>query len=386
MQKLSRFFIKNDELNLGLELLKGIQPISDDDLISDTALLNRLLEECPPKFKKVVDQATKNLIMASEPYLPHDITVDFLLSQDNVYLFLKKYLPSEIAVAAAMDAVPKSINDLESMVQYGWPINLMLTTEHQTHMLCLVRWAAAGFPEVVMSHTYCAAMAATEVFPEILPQVRLPEMALKIIIPNGFLDTSIQIPNDNTKERAEIRYVLVTCGKIIEPETITWNLYIVTSHPTQRLFSRVIRIEDFSSVTKIGIRSPQDFDVFNWGIDEEDARLMAVIERIVINVCLAMTDPSRVKHKSGLSFQAHISRIKKGLTPLPSPRVYRVGEPIDVDLRNRVKNYISGKRIILAADEQVRPHWRTQHYGPKSTLIKVVWIKGYKRNITDIKK
>jgi hypothetical protein len=115
---------------------------------------------------------------------------------------------------------------------------------------------------------------------------------------------------------------------------------------------------------------------FNLELAKGDERRLGLLARLVINTCVAMTDSDNVrtigKHRRASSEGSR--RFSKE----PELRTYRVGKPIQLDVRPALTSYIRGEtRNSPTVQFLVRGHWRDQACGPKLSRRKTIWIEPF---------
>jgi len=97
---------------------------------------------------------------------------------------------------------------------------------------------------------------------------------------------------------------------------------------------------------------------FPVGITDADRRTKMLIGRLIVNTCLAMTDPANVQRKGA---------------------VHRVGRRLDLDLREEVRAFGRGEARRSPEGGWVSSHWKMQPYGPGRTLRKWIFVEPYWR-------
>ncbi len=118
---------------------------------------------------------------------------------------------------------------------------------------------------------------------------------------------------------------------------------------------------------------------FNLPTDDRDEKLHVLAGRLILNVCLAMSDKGSVK-AIGRGHSSSHSQLRS--SPEPLVRVFQVGRPISLDCRQALREFLEspgGGRLGSRLNVQflVRGHWKRQPFGPKSESRKWVWIQPY---------
>jgi hypothetical protein len=247
---------------------------------------------------------------------------------------------------------------------------LALQTEiYQTHFLLTARWAHFGFPIVQLgSHKYAAALMATSFSPD--TEVHPPWKTFLIEVPEGLLFTA---SGTGSGEKETVRYLLVSEHPVIRSADVkerAWSFTAFTAEGTM-LHRMKMSLADHLQEPK----EDSDYghgEAFEVDLNTEDERTLLLLSRLMLSTCLAMSDPSNVK-KVG----KHSGEIKRG-AKLPTCRVFRVGKPVEIDCRQALYDFVSGKRRDpLAVQFLVRGHWRNQACGPAMAERKWIWIEPY---------
>lgn len=250
------------------------------------------------------------------------------------------------------------------------------------------RWFDQGLPVVTMGEKYFAAIVATQIPQEMLEEIEAPWKAFVIEVPAGLLF----LYDPDEQKRVRITRILVHRFYPGLPETgdkWAWRWIVLTEtgqhiwrHGTaeQLLSSVKLREGDIQQYVNPEIEG----DAFS---DEvaQDERLFTLIGRLVLNVCLAMSDPTNVR-EMGSSHKRYAQAKERGdRTGPPEQRVFQLGRPIEIDCRPALEEYLGGKREAheLKVQFLVRGHWRNQAHGPKHTLRRRQWIEPFWKGPAD---
>lgn len=239
-----------------------------------------------------------------------------------------------------------------------------------------VRWAHAALPQITMGHKYAAALMCTVVPDDVLEEIRAPWEAFLIQVPNGLVHFI-----DRRNRLVSVRAVLVTR----EPDDGRWS-YVALCEPSGDGISDTIYYQNLN--TPRGLLNPgssataRDIgDLFARGMKDIDTRSAMLLGRLVLNTCLAMSDPTNVTPpKSPKSSKARAKRLR---AELPMVRTYKLGKPIKIDCRAEVQAYSRGERKPPSVQVLVRGHWKRQPCGPGRTERRVIWIEPYPRGPED---
>jgi hypothetical protein len=121
-----------------------------------------------------------------------------------------------------------------------------------------------------------------------------------------------------------------------------------------------------------------EVSLFPMTVTEQDERVASLIGRLIVNTCLAMSDPERVQGPAPKRRRAP-RPWERRTSPEPKTSVFRVGKPITHDFRPAVRDYIAGKRRTLGVQTLVAGHWKMQPHGPGLSLRKLIFVIPYWR-------
>lgn len=249
-----------------------------------------------------------------------------------------------------------------------------MTEVGQTSAINAARWAHYGFPIVqYSSHKYCAALMATKIPEgEILP----PWKTFLIELPTGLLQTR----DGADDEYRDIVYCMVSYHPFINKSGEREYGWTIDSYTRDGMNLHVHRQSLHDIRTNSVERAAEEFadiDPFAYEMSSEDDRTLELMARLVLNTCVAMSNPDVVrpigKHPK---VPAPKGPSRNGKEPLF--RVYRVGKEITLDCREALRSYVRGtRRGPLTVQFLVRGHWRQQACGPRFSDRKATWIEPY---------
>ena len=232
-------------------------------------------------------------------------------------------------------------------------------------------WNIEAFPRVVLgSHTYAASLMATSIPVSHVPSVHAPWSVFALDIPDGLLTLSTG---------HKVRRVRVLERKT-DGLTEDWSLLVETEHPTEWYGSLIARLnltaDTLCRVTEMETEASLEVPS-GVLLNDEHARLMTLIGRLVLNTCLALTDKESVREPSpGKGKGAEAKRRREGG---PVTHNFVVGKPITIDLRERVQGYLLGHHGHggLTVQRLVSGHWKMQAHGPGQSQRRWQWIQPY---------
>lgn len=262
------------------------------------------------------------------------------------------------------------------------------SAEGQLTSIGLVRWTHAGFPSIQIGHRYAAALLTTNATAEAIDAARPPFPAFMIELPDGLL--SIENPSSGAAE--PLRRILVSrISSSRLPDGWAWAYTAYTENGLtlyrfgvsgQELLPATID-EDVLPDGRKKIRDPLDFEV-----SKTDERVMALVGKLIVNTCLAMSDPTQVR-EIGKSHEAWRKRQRASAAgnvrdfPEPVVRVFQVGKSVKHDFRDVVREYVTGARKSASVQVLVAGHYKMQPHGPRNSLRKLIWREPFWRGPDD---
>jgi len=257
---------------------------------------------------------------------------------------------------------------------------LSATPEGTLSLFAHALWARVGFPKITMGHRFAASLLVTTASSEAVSMVRAPFPAFVIELPESLL--SVDDPSGGG-QRSLRRVLVTTMPDPRNEDSFAWgftahadNGVCVWRAGVQSADMQPAYGEDMEALT---------VDAFNFRTTSRDERVMALLGRLIINTCLAMSDPGRV-HAVGpghTAWRRHQAGGPVRSSPEPVVRMFRVGRPVTHDFRDAVREYIDGRRRTLSVQSVVAGHYKTQPHGPRSALRKLIWREPYWRGPED---
>lgn len=217
--------------------------------------------------------------------------------------------------------------------------------------LCFgMAWARNAFPVVQPGHKYAASLMSTVVHGDV--DVRPPWDAFAITLPHDMLGKGVR-EIAVYKPAGTDRWVIISDGE-------------TTSLLPARSTAELLEFTD------------SDDQKMAFGNDTSDLarRFTILAQRLVVGVCLSMSDPACVRRTNEHSrARAHHARRQSGE---PKFLVYQIGRPVTVDCRQAVADYLAGRpRSPRAVQTLVRGHWRNQACGPRLSERRLTWIEPF---------
>ncbi len=236
--------------------------------------------------------------------------------------------------------------------------------EGQVQVFTCATWAHYGFPMVQLaSHRYTAALMATSIPRSI--EIKAPWPAFLIELPTDMLDTEFE------GALHPLTHVLVLVNKLATGEEV-WS-FTATGPSGVNLWRWRLPLEVLREDPK---NDRIRYGAFDLELTKKDDRTIALLTKLVLNVCIAMTDPDNVKPVGKHRKTAYEG--PRRFSKEPELRTYKVGKPITLDVRPAIQGYLLGTlRTSPTVQFLVRGHWRDQACGPGWSKHKTIWIEPY---------
>jgi hypothetical protein len=244
------------------------------------------------------------------------------------------------------------------------------------------RWADVGFPTITMGERLAAAFCGTDIPEEWFDDITAPWKAFVIELPQS--ETPIfTVYDPEYDERVRCTRVLV--HNMVNEETgLSEWWWTVFSEKEQHLWRQgtvgaILKPVQFreQETDRYKIHSGQE--AFGEHV-AQDERIYLAISRLVFNTILTLTDPQRVR-PVGSSHKRYAAKgQERGHKGPPEQRVFVIGTPIQIDLRDRLRDYLAGRKGAswkLTTQIPVHGYWRWQPYGPRHSLRRRQFIEPY---------
>lgn len=257
------------------------------------------------------------------------------------------------------NAMGQAMLTMLSRVNAKWAYDALTNDiPSQDLMFGSAAWAECAFPVIQLgSHKYAAALMATSIPNDI--EIRPPWPSFVIEMPSNLLYT--QDPGTGRDEPLEIIHVVTYGDK--------WSIYAhsrtMNLHRTRWLVEDMVEDRDPQVITEGSV------------MDDRDNRTILLLTRLVLSACLAMSDPTNVK-QVGKHAKASPPKSARGTPEPPTTRAFRIGKPIELDVRPALQAFLRGeRRSSPTVQGVVRGHWRNQAVGAGWSQHRVRWIEPY---------
>jgi hypothetical protein len=250
----------------------------------------------------------------------------------------------------------------------------LATPQQQIQFTWAARWADQGLPQVTMGHKYCAALLATTVDPSMLGDILPPWKAFLVVLPSDLLSIKDDAGRPVPLTKLLVQHMKGSDGNMY------WNFLAMTDS-TLTFWRHGC---SSSVLVKTDIVGAWDGVSFMLPIDDEEDRVAALLGRLVINVCLAMSNPENVRAPKAKNKPRSSIKQRDGA---PDIRTFQLGKPIELDCREVIREYVlhGSKKARGGPSVQVlvRGHWKRQFHGAGRVDRKMIWIEPYWRGPED---
>jgi hypothetical protein len=242
-------------------------------------------------------------------------------------------------------------------------IRYMFAARWYEQTLPRVVWADSNFPEMLMATKADAAVESL---------VRPPWRAFVIDLPKGLLTTPSPFVPGRVDELVHVLVHVVDDDK----DGLTWN-FLIEGRDGCDMWRHGLSTEQLLKLEHLTM-NPE----FCLDLTEEDKRILVLVGRLIVGVCLTLSDPKKVREAKRTKKRK--SAGKKRSSSMPMTRNFVVGEPIKLRCRDTLKEWVEkGDRKGVSPNVQtlVRGHWRMQPHGPQNSLRKLIHIEPFWRGV-----
>ena len=219
-------------------------------------------------------------------------------------------------------------------------------------------WAEHGYPRMVTSHKFAAALMCTKARTEDVEDIHIPWDAFQVVIPNGLL------VRPDTGEEYDHMIVTIKDG-LAQAALYTGHgkaAWLTVAMPVGSLLSADADIENEERV------------------DEGTVRVLFMARRLLAGLLLTLDEASLLRDRKRTA-----GTFPPSGRDAPKHRVFSIGKAINVDCRQAVKAFLGGSRKGAPPSVQtlVRGHYKRQVVGVTRMGRKVIWIEPYWRGPED---
>lgn len=241
-------------------------------------------------------------------------------------------------------------------------------------------WADQAFPQLEVGQKYAAALMATKLSdPAILSDIKPPWRAFLLEVPPGLLPVDSVLSGGVSY----VSRIFVNYRRTDERPEGYWALIMSTSDGTEiwRNSTAAKLLSDDQSALGLNDES-ENRGAYDFDTSDRDNRTALLATRLVFGLCLAMSNPANVQPIGRAKSSPNIR--PKGQRIPPQTRVFRVGKPITLDVRQTIQNFAihgpSRKGSTPSLQHLVRGHWKPRL---AARLGHPVWIEPYYRGPED---
>jgi len=234
--------------------------------------------------------------------------------------------------------------------EFVWPDHLILFT---------AKWAVHAFQRLMTSHTFAAALMCSDYQKDVLDDIEGQWDAFLVVVPNGML----------IADQFEFSRILVATYSFGARLTL-----LTTGGPALRLREARTVAEEAPTIADLLVSEAAD------QIDESPTQRCLVLAKSLVAGLLL-----NLQHEPNFKVKKVEARPKsKAREAEPEHRIVTVGQPIEVDCRPAVKEYVEHgktgrKHGPPTVQVMVIGHFKRQVCGVGRTERKKIWIKPYWR-------
>jgi hypothetical protein len=232
------------------------------------------------------------------------------------------------------------------------------------------RWAMCGFPAVSVGHRLTASLMSTTVSPDIIGEIVFPWPAFSVNIPHGLISTiSPQSGLAESISNACIHRYVDAAGDV-------W-FDLICAADTCELQSVNVRADVFFRDDSRESLADGEFCV---GVDESDERALLLVRRLLVGVCIEMSDRANSKpqnKKARMGCHGVIDRNAPGMS------LWLLTRDVKIDAREACREFVSHGGRSPAVQSMVRGHHKRQAHGRNGSLRKWIHVEPYWRGPED---
>jgi len=236
------------------------------------------------------------------------------------------------------------------------------------------KWVHYACPQVVMPHTYAAALMSTKVPEDMLDDLEPPWDAFIIQVPAGLLWTK----DEGSDKRIQIDAVTVAYKRERTHEGTMregWSYSTISNDSTVSVWRFGIKTSDL--LLDDLENNPFKEHPLAMPYESEDKALSVLLGRLIVNTILAFQEAGNVK----MTKSSRKPTCKPSKKSPPEFRTFKLGKPITLDCRPAIQAYLADPSERKGGSPTVRwlvrGHLRNQACGPKHTERKRIWIMPY---------
>jgi hypothetical protein len=222
----------------------------------------------------------------------------------------------------------------------------------------------AGLPVVEVGHKLTASLVLSKVSAEVLADASLPFPAFTIKVPDELIG--------KVKTISVGRHYATPEGQ----EPMLGFAFVVHSSDATAIWHLQPSLPQLLGSDEIQENEGNERGVLDTDVREEDQRVLVLVKRLIIGVCLYMEGGDRETRPIRHVGKAHDQRRVPGTLPTEN-RIYRLTADVKHSFVQDVKDYVVGTGKRLNVQFMVVGHWRNQTYGPKNSLRRRQFIEPF---------
>lgn len=252
-------------------------------------------------------------------------------------------------------------------------------------LMALGRWCDSGFPKVVLDSRHAAMLMSTRAEASVIGEVEPPWPAFVIAVPPDLGLVFSTDGEEHTIERLLVHRIEWREGVHMfdDPDYLKlegrenrWNI-VALSAGRAMMHQRGLPTSWLTETTR---KDPGDYDYME-PFDDRDERVWRLLGRLVIGTCCTLFGHRRSDGRLG------VRGTRKRIGKHPAAWVFELKNPVTVDCRPAVRDYVAGKfgdrRGPVTVQTLVAGHWKMQPHGPRRELRKLIHVEPYWRGPED---
>lgn len=240
-----------------------------------------------------------------------------------------------------------------------------------SNIATLASWYDQGLPTLELGHKLAASLMVTSIGPQVLEGLRMPFHSFCLRVPTGLV-----FMHDMKGER-EVEVTELRMGWMQDSaETPMYVFYGKCSDDSTQMFGHYESLEMmYEDVSDAPLSDSHFLDVV---LDDLDKRSSLLCRRLLLNVCLMMTEG---KHKELTRRPSHSGQSTR--QGPPTRRVFRLTQAVTHNFRDNVSKFLRSGGGKINVQCIVSGHWKMQPCGPGLLERKRIFVEPYWRGPED---
>lgn len=230
-------------------------------------------------------------------------------------------------------------------------------------------WYAEAMPTIEIGHKLAASLMVTTIGPQVLEHLELPFHSFLVRMPEGLVHMHSMEGKEVDIQYLRLAHLQDSAG------TPVWAFYAECAGNTTLMFGHHKGIAElYDNMQSIDC----DGYPLDTTLDTVDKRASRLCRRLLLNICLMMTEGSYTKRTRGVPGAKRVPREGP-----PEQLLFRLTQPVTHDFRSVVSEYCGTGGGKLNIQCIVSGHWKMQVHGPGRAQRKRLFIEPYWRGPED---